>query len=302
MLRQVVVDDEGVHTVVSEPLPHGAARVGRDVLLGRRIVRRSGDDHGVLHGPLALEHIHDLAHRALLLPDSHIDAEDVRVALVEDRVYGDGGLARLAVADDQLSLSATDRGHGVDGLQSGVHRLADVLPLDDRGRQALDGPVGLLDHGALAVARTAQGVDHAPEELLAHRHLNDAPGGLHLSALPDAHIGPEEHRRDVVLFQVQRHAEHIAGELQELASHCIGEPMDAGHAVADLEDRTHARHIELGLVLLDLPPQDGGHLAGAQRHAGPLLSVAMLAAAPSSGRRPAGAAAGAAGLPVRYHP
>jgi hypothetical protein len=48
--------------------------------------------------------------------------------LVEDRVECHGGLAGLAVADDQLALAAADRDHGVDGLEAGghglVHRLA----------------------------------------------------------------------------------------------------------------------------------------------------------------------------------
>jgi hypothetical protein len=43
--------------------------------------------------------------------------------LVDDRVDRDGGLAGLAVADDELALAAADRDHGVDGLDAGLHRL-----------------------------------------------------------------------------------------------------------------------------------------------------------------------------------
>jgi len=40
-----------------------------------------------------------------LLADRHVNAETRPFALlVDDRVYGDGGLAGLAVADDQLAL------------------------------------------------------------------------------------------------------------------------------------------------------------------------------------------------------
>ena len=41
----------------------------------------------------------------------------------------DGGLAGLPVADDQLALAAADGGHGVDGLDAGLHRLLDRLAL-----------------------------------------------------------------------------------------------------------------------------------------------------------------------------
>src|SRR3546814_3363334 len=57
------------------------------------------------------------------------------VALVDDRVDGDGGLAGLPVADDQLALAAADGGHGVDGLDAGLQRLVHRLALDDARRQ-----------------------------------------------------------------------------------------------------------------------------------------------------------------------
>lgn len=50
LLGQIVVDDEGVHAVVTEVLSHGTARVGSQVLQGSGI-RGCGTDHdGVLHG------------------------------------------------------------------------------------------------------------------------------------------------------------------------------------------------------------------------------------------------------------
>ena len=66
-----------------------------------------------------------------LLADRDVDAAHLllRVAgvpgalLVHDRVDGDGGLAGLAVADDQLALAAADRDHRVDGLDPGLQRL-----------------------------------------------------------------------------------------------------------------------------------------------------------------------------------
>jgi hypothetical protein len=53
--------------------------------------------------------------------------------LVDDRVHRDGGLARLAVADDQLALAAADRDHRVDGLDAGLQRLLDRRPIGDAG-------------------------------------------------------------------------------------------------------------------------------------------------------------------------
>ena len=83
--------------------------------------------------------------------------------LVDDRVDRDGGLARLAVADDQLALAAADRHHRVDRLQPGLHRLLDRLAIDDAGREALDLAELLRDDRALAVDRLAERVHDAAD-------------------------------------------------------------------------------------------------------------------------------------------
>ena len=65
--------------------------------------------------PQRLDHGGD---RRFLLADRHVDADDVFLALVDDRVHRDGGLAGAAVADDQLALAAADGRHRVDGLDA----------------------------------------------------------------------------------------------------------------------------------------------------------------------------------------
>ena len=46
----------------------------------------------------------------------------------------DGGLAGLAVADDQLALAAADGDQRVDGLEAGLHRLVHRLARNDARR------------------------------------------------------------------------------------------------------------------------------------------------------------------------
>ena len=90
-------------------------------------------------------------HRRLLLADGHVEAVHVLALLVDDGVDGDGGLAGLAVADDQLALAAADGDHRVDGLDAGLHRLVHALARDDAGRLDLDLARFLGLDGALAV-------------------------------------------------------------------------------------------------------------------------------------------------------
>src|SRR6185312_14447505 len=86
------------------------------------------------------------------------------VALVDDRVECNSRLAGLPVADDQLTLPTADGGHGVDCLEAGLQRLLHGLALDDRRRLHLERTALGGGDVALAVERTAEGVDHATEE------------------------------------------------------------------------------------------------------------------------------------------
>src|SRR6185503_44430 len=109
-----------------------------------------------------------------LLADRHVDADDAGALLVDDGVDAERGLPGLAVAEDQLALAAADGDHGVDRLPSGLERLLDRLALDDVLRLAFDGPVLLRGDRALAVDRTAEGVDDASQHRRADGDLDDA--------------------------------------------------------------------------------------------------------------------------------
>ena len=124
-----------------------------------------GDHDRVVHRAVLLELAHDVGDRRHLLADGHVDALDVLALLVDDRVDGDGGLAGLAVADDELALAAADRHHRVDALQARLHRLVHGLARDDARRHLLDGVRSSSVSIALAVDGIAERVDHAAEQL-----------------------------------------------------------------------------------------------------------------------------------------
>ena len=236
VLRQVVVDDQRVPARVAEELANRARRVGADVEQRRRLGRRRGDDDGVLHRAGFLERLDHLRDRGLLLSDRVVDADDVLALLVDDRVDADGGLARLAVADDQLALAPADRDHRVDGLDARLQRLFDREAIGDARRQPLDGRELVGRDRALAVHRLAERVDHAAEHRVAHRHRDDAAGALDLVAFLERVELAEQHGADAVLFEVQRDAEQAVGKLQHLAGHGLVHALHARDAVAHRHD------------------------------------------------------------------
>src|SRR3972149_3309273 len=120
--------------------------------------------------PRVLGRLHPLRHRRALLADGHVDADDVAALLVQDGVEDDGGLAGLAVADDELALAAPDGDHGVHGLDTGLQRLAHRLALEHARGQALQRVELVGGDGPLAVDRLPEGAGHAPHQRFAHRH------------------------------------------------------------------------------------------------------------------------------------
>ena len=246
LLGQVVVDDQGVLAVLHPVLAHGAPGVGGEVLVGGRVRRRGHHYHRVLHGAELVEGGHRLGHGGGLLADGHVDAVHVEAALVEDGVEGDGGLAGLAVADDQLALAPADGDERVDGLDAGLHRLVHRLAPGDARRLDLHAPRDRVRQRALAVHRLAQRVDHPSEQAVAHRDRQDVAGGLHRLALLDALHVAEDDRADGGLVEVQGQADRAVGEAQHLVDGRVGQARDPGDAVAHLEHPAHGGLLQRG--------------------------------------------------------
>src|SRR6185437_12181513 len=267
LFRQIVIDDDRVHLVVAEEFAHRAAGIGREELQRRRVGRGGGDHDGIVERAVILQRLHDLRHGRTLLADRDIDAIElaglvaglVDLFLVDEGVDGDGGLAGLAVADDQLALAAADQHQRVDRLETGLHRLVDRFARDDAGGLHFD--TGAFDVGqrTLAVDGVAESVHDAAEQASADRHVDDGAGALHRVAFADAGVFAENHDADIVGLEVQRHALGAVAELDHFAGLDLVEPIDARDAVADRQDLADLGDIRLGAEIGDLLFQDRGN-------------------------------------------
>src|SRR5690606_31188110 len=233
LLGEVVVHDEGVLAVLHPVLAHRAPAVGRQVLERRRVGGRCGDDDGAVHRPVLAQRLDGLGDGRALLADRHVDALHALTLLVQDRVDGDGGLAGLAVADDQLALAAPDRGHGVDRLDAGLEGLVHGLAAHDAGRLDLHPAQLRAGQLALAVDGLTESVDDATEHTVADGHGEDPTGRLDGLALLDVARLAEHHGADRVLVEVEGEADRAVLELEQLVHGGVGQSRDAGDAVAD---------------------------------------------------------------------
>src|SRR5512135_128241 len=185
LLAQVIVYDQRMLAAVPEKLTDGAAGIRSDVLKGRGLAGGRGYDDSMIERAVFLEDLHGTRDIRALLTDRDVDAGDVPALLVDDGVNRNGGLSGLTGADDQLTLSAADRDHGVDRLDAGLERLVDRLPLDDARRDDVDYAEFLRVDRPFAVDRLADCVDDPPAECIAHRHRHDPAGTLHHVAFVD---------------------------------------------------------------------------------------------------------------------
>ena len=180
-----------------------------------------GDDGRVLHRAGLAQLVDDRGDRRLLLADGDVEAEHVLALLVDDRVDRDGGLAGLAVADDQLALAAADRDHRVDRLDAGLHRLVHRLARDDAGRLDLDLAASRSPAiGPLPSIGTPSALTTRPSSASPTGTCDDRAGALDGVAFADRLEVAEERDADVVLFEVQHQPDDAAvAELEQLAGH-----------------------------------------------------------------------------------
>ena len=120
--------------------------------------------------------------------------------------------------------------------------------------------------GPLPSSGVAERVDHAAEQALADRHVDDRLGPLDHAALADVAVVAEDHHADVVGLEVERHAAGAVLELDHLAGLDLVEAVDPRDAVADRQHAADLGDLGLGAEVGDLLLQDGGDLGGADVH------------------------------------
>ena len=270
LLGKVVVHHQSVTAGVAEILANGRSGKGGVVLQSRRIRSRRSHHHGVVHGPVLPQGLHDGSHGRSFLADGHVNAEHrisglVGLALVDDGVDGNGGLTRLAVSDDELTLTTADGNHGIDGLEARLQRFAHRLAEDDARSLALQRHVHLVPvDGAQAVQRIAQRVNDAPRQLIVDPDGRDAARAAHHHTFLHLVRGAHEHGAHIVHLQVHDHGHEAVAAVQQFAGLGMVQSVDSHYTVTYLQGFANLLELEIVLHVLELPEQDIAHFTGLQ--------------------------------------
>ena len=128
-----------------------------------------------------------------------------------------------------------------------------------RGAMTSTGRGGLsVGERALAVDRLAERVDDAADQLGPDRHRGDAARAADLVAFLDLGVRADDHDADGLFLEVEGDAHHaLLGELDQLERADVAQAVDAGDAVADLDDRADFARLDGGREVLDLLDEDG---------------------------------------------
>ena len=155
----------------------------------------------------------------------------------------------MSVADNQLALAAPDRYQRVNNLQTCLHRFMHAAAGNNAGGFNFRIAELFGFNFAQTVNRFTQGVDHAPQKLLADRHADDSVGAFDQIAFFNAFIRTENHDADAVFFQIERHAFNPGGKLHHFVGLHIVQTINLGNAVADRQNAADFAHIGFQPVL-----------------------------------------------------
>merc|ERR1740129_1081004 len=173
LFGQIVENNKGVLTVITEKFAHGAARVRSQVLQGSSIRSCVRDFNCVFHGIGVSQTLDDLGHGGPLLSDSNVNAHQflfvlcsiVEPLLVDNSVDGNGSFASLTITNNQLTLTTANGHQRVDSLDTSLHRLSDGLSGDNTGSFNTNTLSGSSTKGSSTINGVTQSVNDTSKKL-----------------------------------------------------------------------------------------------------------------------------------------
>src|SRR5574341_65781 len=255
MFGEIIVNDESIPACFQELFTNRTAGIRRDILQSRRFIRCGNYDDGMVHCAIALKNTNGTSDGRFFLADCHIDTNEVFAFLVDNGVNRNCRLPRLAVTDDQFTLAATHRDHGVDrdnaSLNGGIH----ILPLNHTWRNTLNGAKAGRRNGTSSINWLTQSIDHTSNHRLPHWYRSNPSCAAHRHAFDNPPVISHYDHTDTVFFQVEGCPHNAIRKLYQFLRTYIRESVDTCNAVTCLHNRTDVTDIEFRLKPLYLPLQ-----------------------------------------------
>jgi len=253
LLGEIVIDDESVLAAVTEELTDSATGVRGQELKRGRLGGSSGNNARVSHGFLLVENTHNVGDGRTLLADSGVDAVKLLVGvslievflLVDNGVNGDGGLARLSVTNNKLTLASANGHESVDALKTSLHGLVHRLTRDNTRSLELNTLALVATDGTEAIDGVTERIDDTAEHAISNRHVDNRTGSLDDVTLLDLSIVTQDDDTNVVRLEVQGHTLDTRGELNHLSGLDLHEAEHSRNTVTNRDDRSEFLQVRL---------------------------------------------------------
>ena len=163
MLAQIVIHYQNITSLGAEIFRHSASGIRSDIL--KRCAFRRGCRHynRIIHCSRTLQLCAELNDRRAFLTDCNINTYYILILLVYNCIYCNLRFSGLTVSDYKLSLTASDRYHTVNRLDSGLKRNRHAFSLDNSGGFSLYGIFLTTVYLSLPIDRMPESV-HNPAE------------------------------------------------------------------------------------------------------------------------------------------
>ena len=266
LLRQIVINNQRMHAIVAEIFTHRAGCIRRQELHWCRIRRRGSHNNRIFQRTLLFQRAHNLRNRGPLLTNRNIDAEQflaiiiascrIHRLLVDEGIDRNGGLACLAVANDQFTLATTHRDQAVDCLQAGLHRLMNRFARHDAGGLDLDAAALDLFQRSLAVNRVTQRINNATKQSHANGCIHNSGCPTNDIAFLDGAVITENHDTDIVGFEVQGHTLHATLKFYHLTGLHFVKTVDTRDTVTNRQHPSYLCNLGVAAKICDLFLED----------------------------------------------
>jgi len=253
LFGKIIVHDQSVSSVVSEPFSHGASRVWSEVLKWGSVSSGGDDNNAVFQAVSFLEDSDQLGNGGLFLANGDVDAVEflglvvfvVELFLVQDGIKSDGGFTGLSITDDKFSLASADWDQGVDGFQTRLHRFVDRFSGNNTWGFDVDSSSFFGINWSFAVDGVSEWINDSSEEFWSDWHVDDGTGSSNDVTFFDFSIVTEDDDTDVVWLQVQSHTFDSGVEFDHLFGLDVFKTVNSSNTISDSQNLTGFLEIDL---------------------------------------------------------
>ena len=255
MLGEIVINHQGVLTFVAEIFAHRSTSIRRKIEQGSRVARTGRHDNRLIHHAFKFEAVNQARNLAELLANGNIDVDNARflLGLVNHRVDRNSGFTSLAVTNNQLTLTATNREHRIDAHHASHQRLMHRFTTHHTNGRALNEAARFGLNCGAAIEWLTKWTDHATKQFWADWHAQHLFFQRHFLASLDVTFVAEQHGADFVFHQVERKGFNHAVLGFDIDNFAVAHILQAVHPHHAVTDANHdailpelAAHFEVG--------------------------------------------------------